>query len=131
MFDHLNKAVSVPDLYIDPTNEVDKNFVHEIIEKIIKKWPKMEGGRGKTGRCQIPNTTRSKLNDQIYNHFKHKMVDINITTDQVMTRIEQLNNGYKNNTQFLNSFKSNTVKKCKDNNCYIFLKDFTEDLNLT
>jgi hypothetical protein len=60
----LNKAISVPDLYIEETDAVTKANVQTAVSDIIKRFPKHQST---SRRPNSPNYNRDNLTDQIFN----------------------------------------------------------------
>jgi hypothetical protein len=83
-FFRLNKAVSVPDLYVDNTSEESVATVLAAVDTFCAKYPAL---RSKNGRPNRPNYNRDNLTQE----FVRLMKELNISAEELLVRLERLN----------------------------------------
>lgn len=83
-FFRLNKAVSVPDLYVDNTSEDSVTTVLAAVETFCNKYPSL---RSKNGRPNRPNYNRDNLTQE----FVRLMKELNLSAEELLVRLERLN----------------------------------------
>ena len=78
-----------------------------------------------------PNYNRDKLMDILYEKLKYTDISL-LSSNNIYNKILKLNQQYANKIHIDHSnFTKSIMKKCIKNGCYIFLKNFTEDLELS
>lgn len=119
-FNRLNKAISVPDLYIEETDAVTKANVQTAVSDIIKRFPKHQST---SRRPNSPNYNRDNLTDQIFNLQK----DLKISITDIMTRVYALND--KLALADKSKLSEPTKKKCSETGLWLFAWSRTINLN--
>jgi hypothetical protein len=87
-FLRLNKAVSVPDLYIVETDSNLRVQIEDAVALYRKKYPTHESSSGRPIR---PNFNRDKLTDELTRLQK----ELRIPVAELLERLEKLNEKYK------------------------------------
>nr|QBK86238.1 MAG: hypothetical protein LCMAC102_00330 [Marseillevirus LCMAC102] len=128
-FKALNSAISVPELYLDETNDETiqslKIIIEEVVEYICKKWSKYQSI---SKRPQRPNFNRDNLKDQLYDYINQPS-HIGVNASRLIKAIDKLNEDYSNR-KFVNTSQK-VISKCKKMGCFLFLKRyFTDDLQI-
>jgi hypothetical protein len=72
-FARLNKAVSVPELYVNPNLINIKSKIQDIVKELCATYPAHVSTKQ---RCQRPNFNRDNLTDQIVCVMKEASIDI-------------------------------------------------------
>ena len=111
-FARLNKAVSVPELYINPDLLSIKSDIQDIVKELCTKYPEHVS---KTQKCQRPNFNRDNLTDQITRVIKEASIDIETFKD----KLEELNE--KNKTTDHSKVGAHMVKKCEKSGLWLFI----------
>jgi hypothetical protein len=111
-FARLNKAVSVPELYVNPNLISIKSEIQEFIKEICIRHPDHVSTKQK---CQRPNFNRDNLTDQIVRIIKEANIDI----DTFKYKIEELNEKYKHEDH--SKLNPQMVKKCEKSGMWIFI----------
>ena len=132
-FIKINKSNPVSELYI--TNEYDKDshiklkaIIEEIVTNISNTFPKH---MSTSKNPRKPNYNRDKLMDILYEKLKYTDISL-LSSNNIYNKILKLNQQYANKIHIDHSnFTKSIMKKCIKNGCYIFLKNFTEDLELS
>jgi hypothetical protein len=83
-FFRLNKAVSVPDLYVDSSAEESVTAVLSAVNTFCTKYPK---SRSSSGRPNRPSYNR----DAFTQEFVRVMKELRITAEELLSRLERLN----------------------------------------
>lgn len=120
----LNSGCPVPELYLNNTDLYIKNITEYLIDKICIRY---KNHKSPSNKPRKPNFNRDLLNDILFTYIKsNKIYD----GEELFQKIKNLNELYKNGKHInINKFSDKIKLKCKNNNCYLFLKDnFTEDL---
>ena len=110
-FFRLNKAVSVPDLYIDNSTEESVTAVLGVIETFCAKYPKL---RSASGRPNRPNYNR----DNFTQDFIRVMKELRISADELLVRLERLNTEMA--TRPRNKLTANVGSKCEAAGLWLF-----------
>lgn len=120
-FIRLNTANPVPELYInnDENDEHKRVKVLNVVQMISKKFPKHQTASNKP---QKPNFNRDKLTEYIWNNLNIN----NMNDEEVFNRLLQLNEKY---SHYKFNINEKIINKCKKNNCYLFVNDFSNDFN--
>lgn len=124
-FESINKANPVPEIYIEEESVTteEKIEILNIVKRISEKWPKHQSSSRNPKR---PNFNRDKLTDQISDVLK---TNKGYKEEEIWKRIIELNQKYKDGYKLdVKNISSRITNKCKNNDCYIFLKNFTQDL---
>ncbi len=131
-FYNINKAISVPELYIKENNEIDLNNLKMIIQNtVVKICSKYRKYQSTSKRPSKPNFNRDKLVDNLYAFVVDNKLN-NIDEDKLFDQIMKLNDDYKKGLHInLKKFNDKILTKCKTFDCHLFLKDFTEDINIS
>lgn len=87
-FQRLNKAVSVPDLYIVENDVNLRVQIEDAVALYRKKYPSHESSSGRPIR---PNFNRDKLTDE----FTRLQKELHISIPELLERLEKLNEKYK------------------------------------
>jgi hypothetical protein len=83
-FFRLNKAVSVPDLYIDSHAEDSVTSVLNAVDTFCARYPRLRSGSGRPNR---PNYNRDNLTQE----FVRLMKELHISAEELLIRLERLN----------------------------------------
>lgn len=84
-FMRLNKAISVPDLYIEQPPEGESyETITKAVDSFCAKYPSLKSA---SGRCQTPNYNR----DVFANDFHRIMKELKISADELLVRLERHN----------------------------------------
>lgn len=128
IFVELNKASPVSELYMeDPTemNEIRRKLIEGIVKNTRKAFPKFISQSSKPNRPNFSNTT---LTDMLQEKYKDEDVS-KLTIEKVFGNMLQLNSDYAKGKHInINKYSEKMSSKCKKHGCYLFLKNFTEDL---
>jgi hypothetical protein len=110
-FMRINKAVSVPDLYVAETPATLRVELEDAVAEFRKKYSSMEST---SGRPQRPNYNRDKLTDE----FTRLQKELVIPVGELMSRLYALNDKYAaNNTSKL---PPKTRQKCEASGLWLF-----------
>jgi hypothetical protein len=110
-FFRLNKAVSVPDLYVDNTSEESAAKVLAAVDTFCAKYPAL---RSKNGRPNRPNYNRDNLTQE----FVRLMKELNISAEELLARLERLN---ARMSQFpTHRLSDSVVAKCRAAGLWLF-----------
>ena len=110
-FQRLNKAVSVPDLYIVENDVNLRVQIEDAVALYRKKYPSHESSSGRPIR---PNFNRDKLTDE----FTRLQRELHISIPELLERLEKLNEKYKSRDR---SKLSTTVQlKCGLSELWLF-----------
>ena len=129
----LNSGNPVPELYID-NNKSDigalKLNIEELVKKICSEFTKYQS----TSRNPIkPNFNRDNLTDILYKYFTNNKI-YNINLENIFKQILELNKNYskgeKINLSDTKKYSKHMIERAEKNGCYLFLKDFIEDLEI-
>lgn len=110
-FRRLNKAVSVPELYVSETPAKIRVELEDAVAEFRKKYASMESTSGKPQR---PNYNRDKLTDELLRLQKELVIPV----DELMTRIYALNEYYSGNDKSKLSEKMR--QKCENSGLWLF-----------
>jgi hypothetical protein len=83
-FFRLNKAVSVPDLFVDNASEDSVTSVLTAVATFCSRYPKLQSS---SGRPQRPNYNRDNLTQE----FVRLMKELHIPAEELLVRLERLN----------------------------------------
>lgn len=110
-FRRLNKAVSVPDLYVADTSASLRVELEDAVAEFRKKYSSMESN---SGRPQRPNYNRDKLTDEFTRLHKEVMIPV----DELMTRIYALNDTYASKDK--SKLTEKIRQKCEASGLWLF-----------
>jgi len=110
-FVRLNKAISVPDLYVENPTEITLEEIKTAVDAFAEKYKKL---RVSSSRPQRPNFTRDMLFDEFYRVMKEN----GLTVQQLMERLDALNKymSLKDKTKL----SEKVIKKCEESGCWLF-----------
>jgi hypothetical protein len=110
-FLRLNKAISVPDLYVEDVTEVVVTGLKDVVDGFCENYKKL---RVSSSRPQRPNFTR----DMIFDEFYRTMKEAKLNTVQLVERLEHVNK------QMISRDKSKlpekVIKNCEESGCWLF-----------
>jgi len=110
-FIRLNKAVSVPDLYVDDSAQESAESVLKAVASFCAKYPKLKSTSGRPNR---PNYN----GDNFTQDFLRVMKELRISADELLERLERLNTemaGWDHG-----KLKLNVILKCQESNLWLF-----------
>lgn len=110
-FRRLNKAVSVPDLYVADTSASLRVELEDAVAEFRKRYSSMESN---SGRPQRPNYNRDKLTDEFTRLHKEVMIPV----DELMTRIYALNDTYASKDK--SKLTEKIRQKCEASGLWLF-----------
>lgn len=111
-FARLNKAVSVPELYINPNLISIKSEIQDIVKELCTTYPSHLSTKQ---RCQRPNFNRDNLTDQIIRIIKEASIDM----DTFKSKLQELNEKNKNDDHAKHN--PQMVKKCVESGLWLFI----------
>ena len=122
----LNQSNPVPELYLENgDNQSLRDIVEDCVERIITRFPK---NVSTSRRPQRPNFNRDHLIDELYDWIKEKSV-VSMTGKNLFDRLMELNEVYASGKHLrLDKLSNGIIKRVDKTGCYLFLKDFKEDL---
>jgi hypothetical protein len=128
-FVEINKANPVPEIYTldsDDNLEKMKESLEKVVTNLSMSYSKF---MSPSKNPQRPNTNKNILMDKLYNRYKSCDAS-KISSDKIYNDIIKLNACYAKNKHINHKkFSKKMLDKCKKHGCYLFLKDFTEDLS--
>lgn len=110
-FTRLNKAVSVPDLYVDDSAEESVETILKAVDAFCAKYPSL---RSASGRPNRPNYNR----DNFTQDFIRVMKELRIGADDLMARLERLNTEMAGRDR--GRLTMNVVQKCEKAGLWLF-----------
>jgi hypothetical protein len=110
-FFRLNKAISVPELYVDNSSEESVESVLKAVERFCGKYPKIKSASGRPNR---PNYNR----DTFTQEFVRVMKELRITADELLERLERLNTELAGRDH--GRLTMNVVTKCRESGLWLF-----------
>ena len=110
-FFRLNKAVSVPDLYVDNSTEDSIENVLKVINTFCSKYPRL---LSTSGRPQRPNYNRDNLTQE----FVRLMKELHISADELLVRLERLNQQMAEVSH--DRLSETVVQKCTASRLWLF-----------
>ena len=110
-FFRLNKAISVPDLYVDNSAEESAETVLKAVDRFCAKYPKLKSA---SGRPQRPNYNR----DIFTQDFLRVMKELKISADELLERLERLNTEMAGRDR--GRLTLNVVNKCQESGLWLF-----------
>ena len=111
-FFRLNKAVSVPELYItDEPVVVDAEKLREVVDAFCRNYA---SHKVSSSRPQRPNFTR----DMVFDEFYRAMKELSIDVDELSVRLQRLNQSMAQRDRGRLSEK--TIAKCEGSGLWLF-----------
>ncbi len=110
-FVRLNKAVSVPELYLGESVESTMNDIREIVDKFCTNFKKLKVN---SGRPQRPNFNRDMITDEITRVMREK----NLTPAEMETWITERNKELS--LQDRAGLPEKVIKKCEESGLWLF-----------
>jgi hypothetical protein len=110
-FFRLNKAVSVPELYVSETPATMRVEMEDAVAQFRKKYSSMESTSGKPQR---PNYNRDKLMDELMRLQKELVIPVG----ELMNRLYGLNESYSNKDK--SKLTEKMRQKCENSGLWLF-----------
>lgn len=110
-FLRLNKAVSVPELYVDNTAEESVTKVLDVINAFCNKYPKLKSTSARPNR---PGYNR----DTFTQDFVRVMKELNIGAEELLSRLERLN--AEMSTRSRKKLSATCGHKCEASGLWLF-----------
>ena len=110
-FKRLNKAISVPDLYVDPTAGEPASVVIAAVEAFCAKYP---GLRSPSGRPNRPNYNRDILTQNLIQLTK----ELHVGIEELMRRLEARNAVLAGSDS--SRLKPAVAEKCRASGLWLF-----------
>ena len=110
-FMRINKAVSVPDLYVAETPATLRVELEDAVTEFRKKYASMEST---SGRPQRPNYNRDKLTDE----FTRLQKELVVPVSELMSRLYALNEYYAGNDK--SKLTEKMRQKCEASGLWLF-----------
>lgn len=110
-FFRLNKAISVPELYVDNSSEESVESVLKAVDAFCAKYPKLKSASGRPNR---PNYNR----DTFTQEFVRVMKELRISADELLERLERLNMEMAGRDH--GRLTLNVVHKCRESGLWLF-----------
>jgi hypothetical protein len=110
-FFRLNKAVSVPELYVSETPATMRVEMEDAVAQFRKKYSSMESTSGKPQR---PNYNRDKLMDELMRLQKELVIPVG----ELMNRLYGLNEAYSNKDK--SKLTEKMRQKCENSGLWLF-----------
>ena len=110
-FFRLNKAISVPDLYMDSSSEESAATIFKAVETFCAKYPKLKSASGRPNR---PNYNR----DLFTQDFMRIMKELRIGADELLDRLDRLNADMAGRDR--GRLTLNVVHKCQEAGLWLF-----------
>jgi hypothetical protein len=125
-FINLNQSNPVPELYM--TND-DNNKLKNIIEtEVITLCGIYSKYRSTSNNPNRPNFNRDNIINKLYLHYNNKQND-DLTVNKLHNKLLDLNSMYAKGKHInFKNISQRILNKCAKHGCFLFLKDFTEDL---
>ena len=127
-FISLNQANPVPELYMDDSsqNEHLKVLIQDVVHDICKLFPTHVS----TSRCpKRPNFNRDALTEKLCLYFKERSI-YDFDPRSFVKQLVQLNIRYMQSESVTSKLSERILKKCRHNRCFLFLKNFIDDLEV-
>jgi hypothetical protein len=110
-FFRLNKAVSVPDLYVDNSPDDSVTSVLAAVEAFCSKYPRL---RTTSGRPNRPGYNRDVLTQE----FVRLMKELHVSAEELLVRLERLNEQMSHRPR--GKLTMNVVSKCQASGLWLF-----------
>ena len=131
-FKIINQSCPVPELYIPCTRTAElekkkhllKKEILSVVAKLRRVYPKVFSA---SSRPQRPNINRDALISKLTEYCLDN--NLNHTAESLYEALVKCNEGYSEGKHILlEKYPKRAVAKAKTTGCFLFLKDFTEDL---
>lgn len=110
-FLRLNKAVSVPELYVSEEPVVAIGDLKQVVDKFCDNYKKL---RVSTNRPQRPNFNRDMLTDEFYRIIKER----GVTLDELVIKLTDLNKEMA--TRDKSKLSAKVIQKCEESGLWLF-----------
>jgi hypothetical protein len=110
-FVRLNKAVCVPELYLEDTTTLNIDEIRKIVDSFCKNYKMLKVN---SGRPQRPNFNRDMVTDE----FTRIMREKNMTPSEFETWITEYNNELSNKDK--SNLSEKVIKKCQESGLWLF-----------
>ncbi len=110
-FVRLNKAVSVPELYTEQSNEVNIELLRKVVDDFCKTY---KTHKVSSNKPQRPNFNRDGLTDELYRIMKERSVTPDVLVDKLTGYNRQLSMKDKS------KLSEKTVEKCSASGLWLF-----------
>lgn len=117
-FEHINKAVDVPDIFLNDMNDI-KDDVLQLVKQYETKYPSFVS---KSSKCRSPNFNRDTLTDNITTIYSY--LNGTKTVKEIGELLETLNHEYSNNKicKKHSTYRDTIIEKCKTHGLWLFLE---------
>lgn len=116
-FKRLNKAISVPSLYIDDESDADTRLKIEALVNLYRKtYPSHVSNNGRPNR---PNFNRDKLSEDLYRLHKEHSLPMDALIDALETKNEEIKN--RSHTKL----SPKILEKCTASGLWLFAYETT------
>lgn len=122
-FNHINKSVQLPAMYIDECEPTNESTVTADIMRLVKAYEtKYKPFLSTSARCHAPHFNRDTLTDNLYTIYKSFHPPLPM--EQIATLLEKLNGEYANGRlcRSHTSYKPSLLEKCKKHNMWLFIE---------
>lgn len=116
-FKRLNKAISVPTLYIDETNDTETRLQLEALVNLYRK--QYPAHVSNNGRPQRPNFNRDKLSDDLYRIHKEQSLPVDALVRALDDKNEELKLRDKS------TLSPKIIEKCTKSGLWLFAWETT------
>lgn len=117
-FIRLNKAVSVPELYVDTVSEIDIELLRKTVDEFCKTY---KTHKVSSNKPQRPNFNRDNLTDEFYRIMKEQHISLNDLMERLMLYNRELSMKDKS------KLSEKIIEKCSDSGLWLFA--WTSKLN--
>lgn len=115
LFVNLNKAVQVPDLFIDTDDHRVRLEILDVVKYFAETYPAFVSP---SNRCRAPNFNRDNLVDFLYHTWKR--FENRVSVEQIKQALLRLNEKYCKDTFGKGSFPAMVSKKCNEHSFWLF-----------
>ena len=125
----LNQSNPVPELYTTETDNTElRSIIEDCVERLMIRFPKNVSA---SRNPRKPNFNRDKLTDELFEFVRDKHV-VSLSGESLYNSTMKLNSVYESGKHIsLDKISKSIVKKVKMTGCYLFLKDFRADLDIS
>lgn len=124
----LNQSNPVPELYTTETDNTElRGIIEDCVGRLMVRFPKNVSG---SRNPRKPNFNRDKLMDELYEFVRDRNV-VSLSGESLYNSLMGLNSVYESGKHIsMDKLSKSVVKKVGSTGCYLFLKDFREDLEV-
>lgn len=115
LFTNINKAVQVPDLFIDTDDHKVRLEILEAVKYFAETYPMFVSP---SNRCRAPNFNRDNLVDFLYHTWKR--FENRVSVEQIKQALLRLNEKYCKDTFGKGSYPAMVSKKCNEHHFWLF-----------